>query len=66
MFSEKMGRRKFIKTISSTLLGIAAPNILKVRSSLGKSEKMPSLEYRTLGKTGLKVTDGVGIMIGQE
>ncbi|MCJ7748357.1 MAG: aldo/keto reductase [Desulfobacterales bacterium] len=56
MLSKKMGRRKFIKTISSTLLGIAAPNILKVRSSLGKSEKMPSLEYRTLGKTGLKVT----------
>ena len=56
MLSKMMGRRKFIKTISSTLLGIAAPNILKVRSSLGKSEKMPSLEYRTLGKTGLKVT----------
>jgi len=56
MLSKMMGRRKFIKTISSTLLGIAAPNILKVRSSLGKTEKMPSLEYRTLGKTGLKVT----------
>jgi aryl-alcohol dehydrogenase-like predicted oxidoreductase len=63
MLSKKMGRRKFIKTISSTLLGIAAPNILKVRSSLGKSEKMPSLEYRTLGKTGLKVTAvSMGVM----
>ena len=51
-----MGRRKFIKTISSTLLGITTPNILKVRSSLGKSEKVTNLEYRTLGKTGLKVT----------
>ena len=58
-----MGRRKFIKTISSTLLGIAAPNILKVRSSLGKSEKTPNLEYRNLGKTGLKVTTvSMGVM----
>jgi len=63
MLSKKMGRRKFIKTISSTLLGIAAPNILKVRSSLGKSEKTPSLEYRTLGRTGLKVTAvSMGVM----
>jgi uncharacterized protein len=63
MLSKIMGRRKFIKTISSTLLGIAAPNILKVRSSLGKSEKAPSLEYRTLGKTGLKVTAvSMGVM----
>ena len=56
MLSEMIGRRRFIKTISSTLLGIAAPNILKVRSSLGKGEKTPNLEFRTLGKTGLKVT----------
>lgn len=56
MLSKMMGRRKFIKTISSTLLGIAAPNILRVRSSLGNREETPNLEYRTLGKTGLKVT----------
>ena len=63
MLSKMMGRRKFIKTISSTLLGIAAPNILKVRSSLGKSQKMPNLEYRNLGKTGLKVTTvSMGVM----
>jgi aryl-alcohol dehydrogenase-like predicted oxidoreductase len=63
MLSKMMGRRKFIKTISSTLLGIAAPNILKVRSSLGKSEKTPNLEYRNLGKTGLKVTTvSMGVM----
>src|SRR4030043_593412 len=63
MLSKRMGRRKFIKTISSTLLGIAAPNILKVRSSLGKSEKATNLEYRTLGKTGLKVTAvSMGVM----
>ncbi len=58
-----MGRRRFIKTISSTLLGIAAPNILKVRSTLGKNEKVPNLEYRILGKTGLKVTAvSMGVM----
>jgi aryl-alcohol dehydrogenase-like predicted oxidoreductase len=63
MLSKTMGRRKFIKTISSTLLGIAAPNIMRVRSSLGKSERMSSLEYRTLGKTGLKVTTvSMGVM----
>src|SRR4030043_1917199 len=63
MLSKRMGRRKFIKTISSTLLGIAAPNILKVRSSLGKSEKATNLEYRTLGKTGLRVTAvSMGVM----
>jgi aryl-alcohol dehydrogenase-like predicted oxidoreductase len=63
MLSKTMGRRKFIKTISSTLLGIATLNIMRVRSSLGKSEKMPSLEYRTLGKTGLKVTTvSMGVM----
>jgi len=63
MLSKRMGRRKFMKTISSTLLGIAVPNILKVRSSLGKSDKAPTLEYRTLGKTGLKVTAvSMGVM----
>jgi len=63
MFSKMMGRRKFIKTISSTLLGIASPHILRVRSSSGKSEKTPNLEYRTLGKTGLKVTTvSMGVM----
>jgi aryl-alcohol dehydrogenase-like predicted oxidoreductase len=56
MLSKGMGRRKFIKTISSALLGIGAPNILKVRSSLGKGEKTQNQEYRTLGKTGMKVT----------
>jgi aryl-alcohol dehydrogenase-like predicted oxidoreductase len=63
MLSKGMGRRKFIKTISATLLGIAAPNILKVRSSLAKSDKAPTPEYRILGKTGLKVTTvSMGVM----
>jgi aryl-alcohol dehydrogenase-like predicted oxidoreductase len=55
MFSRMIGRRKFIKAVSSTLLGIAAPSILRVESSLG-AEKAPAVEYRTLGRTGLKVT----------
>jgi len=63
VFSEIMGRRRFIKTISSTLLGIAAPGILNVKRSFGKSEEAPNLEYRTLGKTGLKVTAvSMGVM----
>jgi aryl-alcohol dehydrogenase-like predicted oxidoreductase len=63
MSSENIGRRKFIKRISSTLLGMAVSPVLKPVSSLAKTEKMPPLEYRTLGKTGLKVTVvGMGVM----
>jgi len=63
MSSENIGRRKFIKRISSTLLGVAVSPLLKPVSSLAKTEKMPPLEYRTLGKTGLKVTVvGMGVM----
>lgn len=56
MSSEKIGRRKFIKHMSSVLLGIMATPVWKSSPSLAKTEKMPTLEYRTLGKTGLKVT----------
>ena len=63
MLSNTVGRRKFIKTISSTLLGIGASKILKVTPSFGKTEKVSALEYRTLGKTGLKVTAvSMGVM----
>jgi hypothetical protein len=63
MLSNTVGRRKFIKTISSTLLGIGASKILKVTPSFGKTEKASALEYRTLGKTGLKVTAvSMGVM----
>ena len=63
MLSKGMERRKFIKALSSTLLGIAAPNILKVRSSWGEDEKTTALEYRSLGKTGLKITAvSMGVM----
>jgi len=63
MSSENIGRRNFIKRISSSLLGMAVFPVLKPVSSLARTEKMPPLEYRTLGKTGLKVTVvGMGVM----
>ena len=49
--------------MSAALLGVAAPHLLKVSSTLGMTNKMPALEYRNLGKTGLKVTTvGMGVM----
>ena len=63
MFSRIMGRRKFMKHLSSVLLGAAAPVFLKVKSSSAKPNMAPALEYRTLGKTGLKVTAvSMGVM----
>jgi aryl-alcohol dehydrogenase-like predicted oxidoreductase len=63
MFSKEIGRRKFIKSASSALLGMATAPFWKVGPSFAKTEKTPSLEYRTLGKTGLKVTAvGMGVM----
>jgi len=63
MSSENIGRRKFIKRISATFLGMAVTPVLKPISSFAKTEKAPVLEYRTLGKTGLKVTTvSMGVM----
>jgi aryl-alcohol dehydrogenase-like predicted oxidoreductase len=63
MSSEKIGRRKFIKQVSTSLAGIAVTPFLKPASLFAKTEKAPPLEYRTLGKTGLKVTVvGMGVM----
>ena len=56
MFSKEMGRRKFIKSISSVVLGVSAGRFWKADLSFSKAEKEPILEYRTLGKTGMKVT----------
>ncbi len=55
MFSENMGRRRFLKRVSSVLLGMATVPIWKAGHALEKIETAPALEYRTLGKTGLKV-----------
>jgi len=63
MSSENIGRRKFIKRMSSTLLGLTVTPLFKPISSLAKAEKTPALEYRILGKTGLKVTAvSMGVM----
>jgi aryl-alcohol dehydrogenase-like predicted oxidoreductase len=63
MLSEKMGRRKFMKGMTSALLGMATTPIWKGTNALAKTEKLPPLEYRTLGKTGLKVTAvSMGVM----
>jgi hypothetical protein len=63
MSSGNIGRRKLIKRMSSTLLGMAVTPVLKPLSSLAKTEKSPALEYSTLGKTGLKVTTvSMGVM----
>jgi uncharacterized protein len=58
-----MGRRQFIQGMSAALLGAAAPSFLNVNASSGKTGKPPAADYRTLGKTGLKVTTvGMGVM----
>ena len=56
MISKGVGRRIFIKGMATTLLGAVAPDILKIRSTPGKTDNEPAPEYRILGKTGLKVT----------
>jgi aryl-alcohol dehydrogenase-like predicted oxidoreductase len=63
MSSENIGRRNFIKRMSSALLGLTATPVMKPTTSLAETKKTQSLEYRTLGKTGLKVTVvGMGVM----
>ncbi len=63
MSSRKMGRRKFIKGASSAVLGLAAAPLWNVNLSFADSEKAVTPEYRTLGRTGLKVTAvSMGVM----
>jgi aryl-alcohol dehydrogenase-like predicted oxidoreductase len=63
MFSENMERRRFLKRISSALLGMATIPVWKAGHASEKIEKTPTVEYRTLGKTGLKVTAvSMGVM----
>ena len=42
--------------MSSVLLGMVTTHLWGTHSSLAKIDKMANLEYRTLGRTGLKVT----------
>jgi len=64
MYSEEMGRRGFLKRISSVLLGIGATiPVWKASPASEKTDKTPALEYRALGKTGMKVTAvSMGVM----
>ena len=58
-----IGRRKFIKQLSSIGVGFMTSRFWSADSSYGATQKTPSLEYRTLGKTGLKVTTvSMGVM----
>jgi len=62
MFREKMGRREFMKHISSVFLGAMGSHFLS-GIPFAHAEKKPDLEYRTLGKTGLKVSSvSMGVM----
>ncbi len=62
MLSEKMGRRKFMRNMSSAFLGVVSSPLWS-GLPLAYAEKKPVLEYRTLGKTGLKVTAvSMGVM----
>ena len=62
MLSEKMGRRKFMKNMSSAFLGVVSSHFWSGLPS-ADAENKPGLQYRTLGKTGLKVTTvSMGVM----
>lgn len=62
MPKHSFNRRQFIKNLSTTFMGIASSHLFK-HLPLAHAEKKPPLEYRTLGRTGLKVTAvGMGVM----
>jgi aryl-alcohol dehydrogenase-like predicted oxidoreductase len=63
MAGEEIGRRKFIQRLSAVVAGVAAGKGWDAYAAVAPSEKSPSLEFRTLGRTGLKVTAvGMGVM----
>lgn len=63
MFFFKIGRRRFMKSASSALFGLTLPSLWKAGPAVAREEALQSLEYRTLGRTGLKVTTvSMGVM----
>jgi hypothetical protein len=61
--SDVIGRRKFIKQLSSMCAGFMTSRLWNTPFSFAATQKTPSVEYRTLGKTGLKVTAvSMGVM----
>ena len=62
MLSEKMGRRKFMRNMSLAFGGAVASQFLESLPP-ANAERKSVLEYRALGKTGLKVTAvSMGVM----
>ena len=62
MFSKNMGRRNFLKKMSSAIFGVVGSHFWS-GLPFANAEKKPALEFRTLGKTGLKVTAvSMGVM----
>lgn len=60
---KKIGRRTFMKGATTAFLGLATAPLLSADRSYAKTAKNQLVEYRTLGKTGLKVTAvGMGAM----
>ncbi len=63
MSSRKIGRRKFIKGASSAVLGLATAPFWNANLTFAETEKAGTPQFRTLGKTGLKVTAvSMGVM----
>lgn len=61
--SKSIGRRTFMKGATSAFLGLATAPLLSAGDSRAKTAKSQAVEYRILGKTGLKVTAvGMGVM----
>ncbi len=61
--SQKIGRRTFVKGAASAFVGLATTPLFSAGHSYAKTEKSPTVEYRILGKTGLRVTAvGMGVM----
>jgi uncharacterized protein len=59
--SQKIGRRTFVKGAASAFVGLATTRFLGADDS--HAENSPAVDYRILGKTGLKVsTVGMGVM----
>ncbi len=63
MSSSKIGRRRFIKGASSAVIGLATAPLMNFNLAFGETAKQATPLYRTLGKTGLKVTAvSMGVM----
>ncbi len=61
--SKRIGRRTFMKGATSAFLGLATAPLLSAGHPYAKTAQNQGIEYRSLGRTGLKVTAvGMGVM----